>query len=238
MKARIKVDYVAKGQAYFTTEDQLMRYSRDQLNQKVDPIFQTKAQAKTHRMRKFRQEASRRASMANKRLERLADSDYKDSPAYQKWVREGSVRFSVRGKNHNQLQAELSRMNKFLESATSTITGTKEVLAKIADNTGFGYKSAKDLIPVSKEFFTLASKVEQYLRMIEDSASAIGYQKIWEQINKYVSETNQTLGTGKIDVERATVEIAKAITEAEKRTNVNYKDAGFEFKGFFDLTDT
>lgn len=220
------------------SKDEIMRYSEGQLNTKVDPIYQTKKEKQKARMREFRKEASRRASMANKRLERLANSDYKDSPAYQKWVKEGSVRFSVRGKTHNQLQAELSRMNKFLESATSTITGTKRVLEQIANNTGFGYKSSKDLIPVSKEFFELASKVEQYLRMVEDSASAIGYQKIWEQVNKYVAETQQELGIGEIDVDRATVEIGKAITEAEKRTSVQYADRGFEFKGFFDLTDT
>ena len=220
------------------SKDEIMRYSEGQLRTKVDPIYQTKKEKQKARMREFRKEASRRASMANKRLDRLGDSDYKDSPAYQKWVKEGSVRFSVRGKTHNQLQAELSRMNKFLESATSTITGTKRVLEQIAHNTGFGYKSSKDLIPVSKEFFELASKVEQYLRMVEDSASAIGYQKIWEQVNKYVAETQQELGIGEIDVDRATVEIGKAITEAEKRTSVQYADRGFEFKGFFDLTDT
>lgn len=220
------------------SKDEIMRYSEGQLRTKVDPIYQTKKEKQKARMREYRKEASRRASMANKRLERLANSDYKDSPAYQKWVKEGAVRFSVRGKTHNQLQAEVSRMNKFLESATSTITGTKRVLEQIAHNTGFGYKSSKDLLPVSKEFFELASKVEQYLRMVEDSASAIGYQKIWEQVNKYVAETQQELGIGEIDVDRATVEIGKAITEAEKRTSVQYADRGFEFKGFFDLTDT
>lgn len=220
------------------TTDEARRYTEGQLDKKVMPIAKTKAEEKLNRMKAFRKEASRRASMANKRLDRLADSDYKDSPAYQKWVKDGGVRFSVRGKDYNQLQAELSRMNKFLDSATSTITGAKEVLTKIADNTGFGYKSSKDLIPVSKEFFELASKVEQYLRMVEDSASAIGYQKIWEQVNKYVTETNQELGVGRIDVNRATVEIGRAITEAEKRTKVTYNDEALEFDGFFDLRNT
>ena len=198
----------------------------------------TKMQAKAKRMAEYRKEASRLASMANKRIERLADSDYKDSPAYQKWVKDGAVRFSVRGKSFNQLQTEVSRMNDFLNSATSTITGTKEVLKKIADNTGFGYKNTKDLLPVAKEFFTLASKVEQYLRMVEDSASAIGYQKIWEQVNKYVAETEQELGRGMIDVDRAVIEISNALTEAEKKTNFDYRTQQQQLKGFFDLRDT
>lgn len=197
-----------------------------------------KMQDKAKRMAEYRKEASRLASMANKRIERLADSDYKDSPAYQKWVEDGAVRFSVRGKSFNQLQSEVSRMNKFLNSATSTITGTKEVLMKIADNTGFGYSNYKDLIPVAKEFFELASKVEQYLRMVEDSASAIGYQKIWEQVNKYVAETEQELGKGMIDVDRAVIQIGNALTEAEKRTNFNYRTPNQQLRGFFDLTDT
>ena len=71
------------------SKDEIMRYSEGQLRTKVDPIYQTKKEKQKARMREFRKEASRRASMANKRLDRLGDSDYKDSPAYQKWVKRG-----------------------------------------------------------------------------------------------------------------------------------------------------
>ena len=37
-----------------------------------------------------------------------------------------------------------------------------------------------------RNFFRVAEKVEEYLRLVEDSASAIGYHKIWEVVNVVV----------------------------------------------------
>ncbi len=54
----------------------------------------------------YRREVSRKASMANKRIERLEKADAKDSPAYKRYVKEGSVRFGVKGKDQKELQKE------------------------------------------------------------------------------------------------------------------------------------
>jgi hypothetical protein len=139
-------------------------------------------------------EVQRKASMANKRLARLERNNLTDLPAYRSWVEYGGgVRFSVAGKDYNELQAELSRVNHFLNSKTSLVREANKYLKDIAKMTGVKYEKVSELPNKLKGFFNLASKVEQYLRQTEQSASAIGYQKIWEVINKYVEDERKDL---------------------------------------------
>lgn len=137
--------------------------------------------------KQYRKEANKVISMANKRLARLEKSNLTDSPAYTKLVdSKGNAKFSVKGLDHNQLQAEMSKVKKFVQAKTSTVRGINNTLKEMANNTGIKYKNLKELRSKASSFFNLASKVEQYLRNVEDVASAIGYQKIWEAINQYV----------------------------------------------------
>lgn len=137
--------------------------------------------------KQYRKEASKVISMANKRLTRLEKSKLTDSPAYSKYVDNNEMpRFSVKGLDHNALQREMSKVKKFVQAKTSTVRGINTTLKEMANNTGIKYKNLKELRSKASSFFKLASKVEQYLRNVEDVASAIGYQKIWEAINQYV----------------------------------------------------
>lgn len=149
--------------------------------------------AKLYKMdaKQYRKEASKVISMANKRIARLEKSNLSDSPAYAKLVdSKGNAKFSVRGLDHNQLQSEMSKVKKFVQAKTSTVRGINTTLKDMANNTGIKYKNLKELRSKASSFFNLASKVEQYLRSVEDVASAIGYQKIWEAINEYVKSEN------------------------------------------------
>ena len=144
---------------------------------------------------------NRYVSLANKRVKRLEEAGLKDSPAYQKLIANGESKFSVKGKTHNQLQQEVSRLASFINAQTSTIRGINNNLKEIAKNTGVKFTNLKDLRQKSKQFFSLASKVEQYLRTVEDMASAIGYQKIWEAINSYVKDSGMSIDEAQNDVE-------------------------------------
>lgn len=153
---------------------------------------------------------------ANKRIERLQKNGLESSPAYQKWLADGEVRFSVKGKDHNQLQKEVARLKRFLNSETSTVRGVNRVLKEMAKNTGIKYKNLKDLRTKSAKFFELASKVEQYLRNVDDIASAIGYQKIWEAINKYTKQRKDALDSGEADIDA----MVRTVTDMLKATNL------------------
>ena len=163
-----------------------------------------------------RAEIRKLTAKANKRIERLEKNGLESSPAYQKWVSDGEVKFSVKGKDHNQLQKEVARLKRFLNSETSTVRGVNRTLKEMASNTGIKYKNLKDLRKKSAKFFELASKVEQYLRTVDDIASAIGYQKIWEAINKYTKQRGEALGDGEADIDA----MVRTVTDMLNATNL------------------
>lgn len=165
---------------------------------------------------RLKAEVSRKASMANKRLVRLENNNLTSSPAYQKWVDyQGGVKFSVKGKDYNQLQQELARVNQFIEAKTSTVRGLNKVLKEMAENTGIKYGSVKELQSKSKNFFALADKIKEYLRQTEGSASAIGYQPVWQAINEYVQQEKIDLGDSELEIDGLVDKIVK-LTSYEK----------------------
>ena len=175
---------------------------------------------KAGEVRENRKRISRLVSLANKRLKRLENAGLNDSPAYQKWVESGAEKFSVKGKDHNELQRELSRLKNFIESETSTVRGVNNVLKQMAQNTGIEYSNMQELKDNAKTFFELSSKVEQYLRTVDDIASAIGYQKIWESINQYVKDERITLSDAKMNIDQ----MIKVVTDMLKASNNRYID--------------
>ena len=163
----------------------------------------------------YRKEASRLVSMANKRVQRLEKNDFTDSPAYKAYLETGG-KFGVKGKTHNELQKEVSRLNKFLNATTSTIKGVNTTLKEMAENTGISYENMKDLRSKASKFFELANKVEQYLRTVDDIASAIGYQKIWDAINTYVDKGDIDIDNADNNIDDMVAAVTKAIREYEK----------------------
>lgn len=158
----------------------------------------------------LKREVSRLASMANKRLVRLENNGFEDSPAYKQWIESGGKKFSVRGKDYNELQKELARVRQFVNAKTSTIRGAQSVLKAIAANTGANFKG-KELWAQASNFFRVASMIEQYIRTTEDVASAIGYQKIWTAINQYTKANDIDLAAMQVDMEQMVGNIAQMI---------------------------
>lgn len=158
----------------------------------------------------LKREVSRLASMANKRLVRLEKNGFEDSPAYKQWIESGGEKFSVRGKDYNELQKELARVRQFVNAKTSTIRGAQSVLKAIAANTGANFKG-KELWAQASNFFRVASMIEQYIRNTENVASAIGYQKIWTAINQYTQANDIDLAAMQVDMEQMVGNIAQMI---------------------------
>ena len=189
----------------------------------------TDEQARKQRIRQLKQEISKKASMANKRLKRLEKNDLTNVPAYRQYVQGGGVKFSVKGKNYNQLQAELSRVNHFINSKTSTVRGTNSVLKEIANTAKIKYNNLSELYSNVNQFFSIATKVEDYLNATGQTALAIGYQRVWEAINKYVEQEGKIL----LDTTR---DLAKALPEIAKLTGELYFDHAMDdFDSVLDL---
>lgn len=174
----------------------------------------------------FRKEVSRLASLANKRIQRLENAGLTDSPAYQKLVENGTVKFGVKGKTYNELQSEMSKINRFINAQTSTIRGINSNLKEMAANTGIKYGTLKELRSKAANFFELSSKVEQYLRTVNDMASAIGYNKIWEVINEYVAREKVDLAGAENNIDELSKMVSELIVQQQNH-NATVIDDGW-----------
>lgn len=185
----------------------------------------------TEKERKYRQEASRKVSMANKRLKRLEEQNLTMSPSYKKWLDEGGQKFGVRGKTTQEVKAEVARLNKFLNQTTSTVKGTKKYLTNIASQVGIkNYDSYQSLNNQLKDFFEVSDRVREYLKNSKEIAVSIGYKKIWEEVNEYA----ETVGKDFASLNKDIVEIASMITHANAYSKLD--DLTDEFlKNFIDF---
>ena len=162
----------------------------------------------TEKEKKYRSEASRKVSMANKRLKRMEEQNLFMSPAYRKWVDEGGQKFGIKGKSTAEVKAEVARLNKFLKQTTSTVRGTKKYMSNIANQVGIKqWGSFDSLNSQLKDFFEVSNRVQEYLKNTKEVSVSIGYKKIWEQVNEYA----ETVGTEFASMNNDIVEVAKSI---------------------------
>lgn len=185
----------------------------------------------TQQEKKYRQEASRKVSMANKRLKRMEEQNLTMSPAYKKWVDEGGQKFGIKGKSTQEVRAEIARLNKFLNQTTSTVRGTKKYLTNVAEQVGVtNYNSYQSLNSQLKDFFEVSDRVREYLKNSKEVSVSIGYKKIWEQVNEYA----ETVGKEFNDLNEDIVEIAKSITQANAYNKLDNLTDEF-LKTFIDI---
>ena len=178
---------------------------------KVTNVKKSQNNVFTELERKYRQEASRKASMANKRLRRMEQQNLAMSPAYKKWVDDGGQKFGVKGKSMQEVKLEVARLNKFLNQTTSTVTGTKKYLTNVASQVGIKqWGSFQSLNNQLQGFFEVAARVQDYLRNSKEVAVSIGYKKIWEQVNEYA----ETVGKEMTSLQDDVVGIANTILQA------------------------
>lgn len=181
----------------------------------------------TEEYKALRKEVSRMSSMANKRIARLETNELTNLPAYQSWVKGGSVRFGVRGKDHNQVQAEFWRLKNFLDNKTSLVRQANTFLREMAEDTGIQYNGLEDLKTKTTQFFKLADKIKEYYKSAEQNAFALDYQKIWEQINVQVKQGILDL-SGVEDTESM---LQKFIDEMDRIKEVENSKEGFKEGG-------
>ena len=197
--------------------------NKDALLASVDDIERNKGQTliaarkKAEKVFDERAEARRLVSLANKRMKRLEEKGMTDNPAYKAT---GGKYFSVRGKSQAEVQHLLREIDKFINAKTSTVRGTNAYLKEMAANTGVVYDNLADLKKMTPKFFELSSKIEQYLRNVEDMASAIDYNQIWEQINVYVKENEVDLTKAQGDIDEMIKHVATALKKFEEKETV------------------
>lgn len=181
--------------------------------------------------RKYRQEASRKVSMANKRLKRLEEQNLTMSPAYKKFIDEGGQKFGIRGKSKEEVKMEVARLNQFLKMTTSTVKGTKQYMTNIASEVGIKqWGSFQSLNAQLKGFFEVSEKVREYLKNVKEISVSIDYKKIWELVSEYAETVGKDFNSLNEDI----VEIAESILKANTYSKVDELTDEF-MKSFIDL---
>lgn len=130
---------------------------------------------------------SRMSAVANKRLKRLEKAGFKrgsESGNINEGVISGTKKFVAKDKGLNQLRNEYSRVRRFLEGTTSTVTGMRKVredfYERVAEVTGDDIKSVRDVFDVSD--------------YTDDGEPLSGGQKFWRIVNNPITKNhfNQT----------------------------------------------
>ena len=197
---------------------------------KVTNVKKSKNNVFTALEKKYRQEASRKVSMANKRLKRMEQQNLTMSPAYKKWIDEGGQKFGIKGKSMEEVRIEVARLNKFLKQTTSTVTGTKKYLTNIASQVGIKqWGSFQSLNNQLRGFFEVAERVQEYLKNSKEVSVSIGYKKIWEQVNEYAETTGKEFLSLNDDI----VDIANTILQANSYSKLDDLTDDF-LKSFID----
>ena len=165
----------------------------------------------------FRAEIRRLSAIANKRMERLKEREWNDSPALKALRDEGIAKFSVKGKTNQEVQNMAGRLIKFLNAETSTVTGAIENVKEIASITGITYDSVKDLKDKMSKFFELQSKITQYLKAQGETAAALDYRQIWNGINQYVQQEEIDLAEASVSVESMIEDVDRILKVARRK---------------------
>lgn len=189
-------------------------------NQQKQKILD-KARQQLERVKAYRKEASRKVSLANKRIARLEKAGLKDSPAYQAYIESGGGKFSIRGKNYRETQAEVSRLDRLINAETSTVRGSYKVLKNFAKKANIEYTDMADLQRQQKEMFEYVSKYNQYASTVLDAASAIGYKQVWDAANIFIKETQGQQKGAKLDIKAAIESMQKSIDEFNKNNKID-----------------
>lgn len=107
------------------------------MSMKVKDVLRlTDVQINKMSRRELAQVTSILASASNKRIARIEKSGV-TSPAVQNVMRHEG-KFSVKGKNTNQLRGEFARARNFMQNATSSVRGAKASARQIEKNLGLG----------------------------------------------------------------------------------------------------
>lgn len=119
--------------------------------------------------RELAQVTSILASAANKRIARIEKAGV-TSPAVAN-IKKHDGKFSVKGKNTNQLRSEFARARSFMTNVTSTVKGAKASARQIEKNLGLGKSNKKTgkAVPSSfkKEHKKLVQKRERLNKTLE-----------------------------------------------------------------------
>lgn len=120
---------------------------------------------KTDEYKKLSEELNKRISKANHRLDRMNKAGW-NSPAMETARKTGGRFHNSRSMSYKEMQKENKRVQNFLNSKTSTKTGTRKSVNKLLKATGLSKKFKTDDVMKNKKtldkYFSVYKKLREY----------------------------------------------------------------------------
>lgn len=137
-------------------------------------------------------EVSRLASMANKRLKRLEQNIdiAMTSPSYRNFIQDGKGKFSVAGKDIQELKQEKQRVEQFLSNYTSTLRGAREYMNRMVDMIGLrnvNQYTGEQIGQAIQAYWKLQDMVSERLKLNEEMPYK--YQKGFEVVGQAIQDS-------------------------------------------------
>lgn len=193
---------------------------------KVDVATGKNIKQRKQKIKKMRREISRKAQMANKRIRRLEEKGVM-TPALSSFYRtrgKGNY-FSIRGKSNNQAMQELAEVERYLEMATSSLTGARKILNDTAKKFNIELV-ASDWVKNQKrvnEIFRIVDKVDEYLKTSDQKTVAFASTQLIDGVANYIQDFEETVGDIEKDTEEIVVNIVDAINEMRVADHIDSK---------------
>ena len=150
-----------------------------------------------------------------KRIKRLENNNLTDAPAYKQYMlNEDVIKFSVKGKTTQELQSEYWKLKRLLDLKTGTVKGANETLKQIANITNIKYKNLNELKSKSKLFFELADKLENIYTSMGETAKAIDYRKIWQDVEEIMKQERTQINNALKDISELNDEAIEGLSDS------------------------
>lgn len=150
-----------------------------------------------------------------KRIRRLENNNLTDAPAYKQYMlNEDVIKFSVKGKTTQELQSEYWKLKRLLDLKTGTVKGANETLKQIANITNIKYKNLNELKSKSKLFFELADKLENIYTSMGETAKAIDYRKIWQDVEEIMKQEKTQINNALKDISELNDEAIEGLSDS------------------------
>lgn len=150
-----------------------------------------------------------------KRIKRLENNNLTDAPAYKQYMlNEDVIKFSVKGKTTQELQSEYWKLKRLLDLKTGTVKGANETLKQIANITNIKYKNLNELKSKSKLFFELADKLENIYTSMGETAKAIDYRKIWQDVEEIMKQEKTQINNALKDISELNDEAIEGLSDS------------------------
>lgn len=137
---------------------------------------------------KLKIQISSMKEVVRKRIKRLKERDFENTPAYKQAVENGILKISVKGKSYQELQSEFWQLKNFMDMKTSTIKGVNSYLDNIQSAIGIHINDKATLNSYLTVFFDMVERLKEQLEASGKTAEAMDYRKLHNSVNEIVKQ--------------------------------------------------